>query len=194
MKNYIKYLMVAWALVFCMIPTYAFSYDNLSPSKQPNGFRGIYWESGKNLHLDLFSVFDNVDGVETFNRECDLLTLGSARLSEIRYHFYQNKFYQVSLILDNGLDNKILLTELTDEFGTPEEKSGTYIWENDTVSISLYPGGAIISYLPILNKGVKKYFHYRGCTPLKPILVFKKQVVVFVLSASGQPFIAGFVV
>ncbi|NLD38776.1 MAG: hypothetical protein GX654_18090 [Desulfatiglans sp.] len=157
MKNIIKYLLVAWAFALCMTPVYAFSYDNLSPSKQPTGFRGIFWESGKNHHLDLFSVFDNVDGVETFNRECDLLTLGSARLSEIRYHFYQNKFYQVSLILDNEVDHKALLGELTNEFGTPEEKSGTYVWENDTVSICLYPDGAIISYLPILNEINDKY-------------------------------------
>lgn len=152
MKNYVKYLLVAWVLAFCMIPFYAFSYDNLSPLKQPAGFRGIYWESGKNNHLDLFSVFDNVEGVEIFNRECELLVIGPAMLGEIRYHFYNNRFYQVSLILDNGVDNKTLLTELTNAFGTPEEKTGIYIWENNTVSINLYPGGAIISYLPILNE------------------------------------------
>jgi hypothetical protein len=151
MKNFFKYLLVAWALALCMIPVYAFSYDNLIPSKQPNGFRGIYWGSGKNNHLDLFSVFDNVEGVETFNRECDLLTLGSARLSEIRYHFYQNRFYQVSLILDNELDHKALLTELTNAFGKPNEDSGVYMWENEMVSIRLFPGWAAISYIPVLN-------------------------------------------
>ncbi|MBN1906732.1 MAG: hypothetical protein JW927_16740 [Deltaproteobacteria bacterium] len=36
---------------------------------------------GKTSYLDIFSFFDNVEGVETFNRECDLVSLGSARLS-----------------------------------------------------------------------------------------------------------------
>ncbi len=157
MSNYIKSPLLAGLVAVCMIPVYAFSYNNLSHSKQPYGFRGIFWESGKNHHLELFSVFDNVEGFETFNRECDLLSLGSSRLSEIRYHFYQNNFYQVSLILDNEFDHKALLSELTNAFGTPEEKSGTYIWENDTVSIQLFPEVAIISYLPILNGINDKY-------------------------------------
>ena len=139
-----------------MIPGYAFSSDNLSPSQQPTGFRGIYWDSDRKNHLYLFSMFDKVEGVETFNRECDLLTFGAARLGEIRYQFYNDRFYQVSLILDNDLDYKALLDELTNAFGTPEKDSDVYMWGNDTVTIQLFPGGASISYLPILNEMSKK--------------------------------------
>jgi len=60
-------------------------------------------------------------------------------------------------MVDNSLDHKYLLNELTNTFGKPEEESGVFIWENDTVSIRLFNRGASISYLPIIKKMDQKY-------------------------------------
>ena len=157
MEKYLKYLLLTGIMAVTASPAYVFSYDNLSSSKQPVGFRGVYWESSKSSHTYLFSVFDNVEGIETFNRELEILTLGSAGLSEIRYHFYHDQFYQVSIMLNSANDFQPLLDELIGAYGMPEKESGIHIWENKTVSIRLSPEGASISYLPILDRLKRKY-------------------------------------
>ena len=152
MKKYVGYIFLMWIAAMCMTPFNAFSYDNLSPLGQPGGFRGVNWGSSKSSHQYLFSVHDELDGVETFHRELENLTFGRARLSEITYHFYHDKFYQVSIRLESETDHQPLLDILTESYGKPGKESGLYIWENDTVSIRLFSEGASIAYLPILNK------------------------------------------
>ena len=157
MKKYLKIILLIWIIVFSMTPFEAFSYDNLSSSRQPDGFRGVYWGVSKNNHQYLFTMYDKVNGIETFNRECEDLTFGSAKLSEITYHFYQDKFYEAVIMLKSRADFQPLFNILIEAFGMPEEESGIYIWENDTVRIRLYPEGASISYLPIFNQIESEY-------------------------------------
>ena len=152
MRKYLKYLFLTGAIAVSIAPAHAFSFDNLSSSRQPDGFRDVYWGSCKSDHPYLFSMYDNVDGVEIFHRELENLTLSSARLTEIIYHFYNDKFYQVSIKLKSDNDYQPLLSTLTEAYGKPEKDFGIYIWENDTVVIRLFPEGATISYLPILER------------------------------------------
>ncbi len=152
MKKNIKHFLLLCIITVIMAPSYVLSFDNLSSSRQPTGFRGINWGESKYDHPYLFSMYDNVNGIETFNRELENLTLGKAKLSEITYHFYHDKFYQVSITLKSDKDHQPLLDALTESYGTAEIESGIYVWENETVSIRLFPGGASISYLPIFNE------------------------------------------
>lgn len=152
MEKSLKYLLLIGIIAFSLVPSYVLSFDNLSSLQQPTGFREVYWGSSKYNHPYLFSVSDNVDGAETFSKECEKFTLGSAEVHEITYHFYHDKFYQVSLMLDSGSDHQPLLNELIEAYGTPEKESGMYLWDNDIISIRLSPSGAALSYLPILNE------------------------------------------
>ena len=156
MKKYLKYLLFIGIITVTMTPARVFPFDNLSSSRQPTGFRDVYWRASTYDHPYMFTMYDNVDGIGKYNRELDILTLGKARLSEITYHFYQDKFYQVSIALKSDIDHQPLLDALVEAFGTPEELSGIYIWENDTVAIRLFPEGASISYLPILDEIARK--------------------------------------
>jgi hypothetical protein len=157
MKKCLKYFLLIWIIAFSAPPAYVLSYENLSSLRQPIGFSGIYWGSEPYNYTYLFLKSDNVDGIEAFGRECEKLTLGPAKLSEITYHFYQNKFFQVSIILNSDSDHQSLLDALIETYGTPEKESGMYIWGNDTVVIRLFPRGASITYLPILDKINEKY-------------------------------------
>lgn len=157
MKKILKYISVILIIAFCMAPIFAFSYDNLSSSRQPAGFRGIYWGESKSEHSYLFSMYNNVDGFETFNRECEKQILGTAKLNEVAYHFYHDKFYRVSIILNSSSDHQHLLDALTSAYGAPEKESDVYVWANDTVVVRLFSEGASISYLPVLNKINQKY-------------------------------------
>ena len=152
MKKYLKYILLAGIIALSICPVYVFAFDNLSSSRQPIGFRGVDWGVSKHDHPYLFSMYDKVEGVETFHRELENLTIDGARLTEIIYHFYNDKFYQVSIKIKSDADFQPLLDVLTESYGAPEKDSGIYVWENNTVAIRLFPGGASISYLPILNK------------------------------------------
>lgn len=152
MKKFLKYLLAIWVAAFIMTPPCALSLDSLSSLRQPNGFRGIYWGASKLHHPYLFSISDNVDGIETFSKECENFTLGSAELYEVKYHFHNDQFYQVSLLLNSGSDQQPLLDMLSESYGTPEKESGVYVWGNDNIVIHLFPSGASLSYLPILNE------------------------------------------
>lgn len=152
MKKTIKYILLSLVIAFSIAPGYTLSFDNLSSSRQPTGFRDVYWGAGTSDHLYLFQKSDNVDGIEAFGRECENLTLGSARFSEITYHFYNDRFFQVSMVLNNDRDHKSLLDTLIEIYGKPEKESGMHIWGNDTVEIVLFSNGAFIRYLPIIDK------------------------------------------
>lgn len=156
MKKYIKYSLLAGIIAISLFPADCFSFENLSSSKQPDGFRGVFWGASKLDHPYLFYVYDTVNGVETMHRELESLSLGKAKLREITYHFYNDKFFQVLISLRSNKDHQPLLDALTEAHGTPELESGIYIWENNTVSIRLFPEGASISYLPILNSIYRK--------------------------------------
>ena len=152
MNKYLRYLLLIGIIAVSMAPAYVFSLDNLSSSLQPTGFRGVNWGASKLDHPYLFTVYDSIDGVDTMHRELENLTFGSVKLAGIIYHFYNDQFYQVSMTIRSDNDHKLLLGVLVEAYGTPGKESGIFKWKNDTVSISLFPEGASITYLPILNK------------------------------------------
>ena len=152
MNKFLKYFILILVIGYIILPSHVLSNNNLSSFQQPVEFRGIRWGADTINYPYLFLKSDNVGGIELFGRECENLKLGSADLSEITYHFYNDKFYQVSIGVRNDSDHQHLLDELTEAFGTPYKETGFYIWENGSFLISLYPEGARISYLPILNK------------------------------------------
>ena len=158
MNKYIKNLSFIGIVIICMVPAHVFAYNNLSSLKQPKGFRDVYWESSKGDHPYLFTTSGNVNGIEVYNRECDLLTLGDAKFSEIAYYYYNDKFYQVLITLRSADDYRPLFDVLVETYGKPEKDSDIFIWENETVSIRLFPGGASISYLPVLNNKQESYY------------------------------------
>ena len=157
MKKLLKYFWLIGVISLFMTPANVLSLDNLSSLQQPSGFRGIDWGSSKDNHSYLFAMFDNVDGFEVYNRECEKQTLGAAKLSEVTYHFYHDKFYQVSITLNSDSDHQPLLDALIEAYGAPEKEPDLYIWGNDTVVIRLSPEGVSISYLPILNEINQKH-------------------------------------
>ena len=152
MKKYLKYFLIILVIGFVTFPAHVLSHDDLSSFQQATEFRGIRWGSDTINYPYLFLKSDNVDGVELFGRECEKLTLGSVDLGEITYHFYNDQFYQVSIALKSDIGHQPLLDSLTETYGTPGNKNGMYVWGNDVFLIHLFPEGASISYLPVLNK------------------------------------------
>ena len=91
MNKFIKYFLLALVIGFITFPAHVLSYDNLSSLRQPAEFRGIRWGADTINYPYLFLKSDNVGGIELFGRECEKLFLGSAGLSEVTYHFYNDK-------------------------------------------------------------------------------------------------------
>ena len=135
-------------------------YNNLSKDKEPRGFRGIAW--GINLQnredMILVSDYGKRDGRKFYKRKGDKLFIGPVKISDLRYVSYMNSFYQVSFSLGfPQTDRNTLKDVFIKAYGTPVFHADMYIWENDNIHITLFPGGVFYTYLPIHKSFQKEY-------------------------------------
>ena len=135
---------------------------NLSREKQPTGFRGIKWGTNIQNQKNMILISDYNDGRKNYKRKSDKLSIGSASISEIVYVFYKDRFYQVLIGFvfpdrDSQIDHDILRDILVEAYGTPVVSSGMYIWANNNIEITLFPGGIIYTYMPIHKDFKDKY-------------------------------------
>ncbi|MBA7534399.1 hypothetical protein ES705_26645 [subsurface metagenome] len=110
---------------------------------EPNGFRGLKWGDTPTedmIYLGEVSYAENI-----YYREGDKLSIGSAKLDEIRYkfNFYSYQFYEVFANFSSEIDYRILKITYEGRFGKPtytrEEKNSYFQqWIGNKAEIRLY--------------------------------------------------------
>jgi hypothetical protein len=95
------------------------SFDSFKPLSEPDGFRGIKWGTDISSLNDIVLERTQPNNIKVYKRMGDELRIGKARLEQIQYRFWMNKFYQV-LILLRGAENWNYFKEaIFETFGKP---------------------------------------------------------------------------
>jgi len=129
------------------------SFNSFKPLSEPDGFRGIKWGTDISSLNDIVHERNAPNNIKVYKRMGDELRIGKARLEEIQYRFWMNKFYQVFIFL-RGAENwnyfkeaifetfgkTISFEEMGKMVGAKEtgEKTGeTYSWNGRNTSMGI---------------------------------------------------------
>ena len=132
-------------LVF-LLPTSTLAFQN-----EPDGFRGIKWETDISKRPDMSHVEGNM-----YHRKNDKLTIGDANVKHIGYMGYKGKLMAVGVVYEGFLNSEKLQQTLFQVYGEgqkPNRFLEKYYWFGVNVQISF-------AYSKITNRG-KILYNYR---------------------------------
>lgn len=126
---------------------------------EPDGFRGIKWET----HVSKVKRLQNKDtiysyGEITYTRENDNLEVAGGKVEIIRYLFTGEKFTGVNIKFKNDVNYKLIKEWFFREYGNPNYKKNInpmiedYMWKGNKSFIRLFylklNGGGSIDIFP----------------------------------------------
>jgi len=130
---------------------YALPPGMFKPGSEPDGFRGIRWEQDISTVEGL--VYVNTDpsygGVELYRRKGDELRIGAAKLEDILYGFWQNKFCVVKILVKGSVNWAGLKQAAFEKFGEGFQSNKyieKYVWLGENTLM-------LLKYNEILEKG-----------------------------------------
>lgn len=136
-------------LLVILLPTTLLAFQN-----EPDGFRGIKWGANvSNLRMMQFArdVTADFGGISIYKNVDDEMKIGEATVQEIKYYFWQNKFFKITTSADDQISALNLYRACMDNFGTRVDIShGTYTWTGKTTIVQL--SGAFDAYSQIVIK------------------------------------------
>lgn len=148
MKLIIKLILVVYCLVTagCAGTGERHTLDVMgiaSFQNEPEGFRGIKWGQNIGDLKKMRLVSKNNKGLSIYSRSDDLLSLGEAKLTRVRYLFWQKKFFeaQMSAAPDQLQALKKVLNE---KYGEGHNSSGPlstihdYSWSGPVAIVRLH--------------------------------------------------------
>ncbi len=150
--KYIFTFVIFFSLLFLTNVQAVYSFQN-----EPEGFRGIKWETkSKDVQgLKLIKEKETGKGHELniYKREGEALSFGQAELKKVRYVFYQDHFFLVHLVAFSHKNYKLLKKELKGRFGEPSDSSAKRdlaCWQGKQASIYLkydvLPKRSVVSF------------------------------------------------
>ncbi|OPY17257.1 MAG: hypothetical protein A4E74_01371 [Syntrophus sp. PtaB.Bin075] len=135
---------------------------------EPMAFRGILWGQRRDSLTGRTFLPVREDGdITSFRLEGDLLEIDDAKVSDIVYSFYRNRFYRVSVIIDSREEFKKIRKHFFDTHGEgvsvshEEEETESCYWAGAELDICLRysekSGGRIeYSFRPIHKREEKE--------------------------------------
>ena len=126
-----KLLKAGWLIVIGCIVLSGLAFvdtnvpSNFKPGSEPDGFRGIKWETDISTLPDMkyFKTDPSFGGMKGYIRKGDKLQIGAAKLKRIEYDFWHGKFLGV-LISTKGHTNWYSLKDAVfEKFGKVCQKS-----------------------------------------------------------------------
>jgi len=130
------------SLVFMMLTAVVFVSAASAYMNEPDGFRGLQWESsvGELPNKAFYKTGNTGDEIDYYKRTDDRLYIGGAQLTSLLYGFWSGKFASV-LIRSNGLDNWVALKDAVfRQWGTtwqPDKTRQYFVWTGDKTDIVL---------------------------------------------------------
>jgi hypothetical protein len=107
---------------------------------EPDGFRGIKWETDISQNQDEMKLVKNAEGLDIYVRNGDKLSIGGAELRSIAYVYIGGKFAFVAMKTGGEEGNSALLRAFEAQFG-PGERPNRYLdkffWRGTVATISL---------------------------------------------------------
>ena len=156
MKKNLKKIAVLVFLCFFVVSCFGLKY-NLSPKKEPKGFRDIEWGTDINTIPDMVLDRKPYDGgIIYYIKKNEKLNIGVVDVKKIRYGFYKDKFCAVKIYFNSNYTpymfqilkaayGEPIITDLTgrrsDSLRRGEELAGPpyiYLWENERIVINHY--------------------------------------------------------
>jgi hypothetical protein len=105
----------------------------------PNGFNGIPWGSDLGQTTGFISLKEFRD-YRVCLRDGEVYRIEGAEVEEIRYEFYKNKFYSVTVRFSGNQNFRLLLEGLLRRFGAAEGRTKyweEYEWSTRDLSVLL---------------------------------------------------------
>lgn len=134
---------------------------------EPMAFRGIFWgQSLESLKDRTFMPVSHDGDIRSYRLKGDRLKIEGARVSDIVYSFYRNRFYRVSVAIDSREEFEKIRRHFFDAYGegisvSREEEEENYYWSGAELDVCLEysdkTGGRIeYSFRPIHKKEEKE--------------------------------------
>ena len=128
-------MIVILALLVLVIP-----FNSLAFQNEPDGFRGIKWGTKIETLTGMRKVEEAGSDIIRYTRSNDKFQIGSAKLKEISYLFWQGKFLIVSITTDGYFNWESLKEAVFAKFGVGNQKNPyikSYSWLSGKVHMSL---------------------------------------------------------
>lgn len=107
---------------------------------EPDGFRGIKWETPISDNANEMTLAEG-DGLQKFyKRKNDKMTIGDAKLTDVHYVYWSNKFSGAMLRSKGTIEKSAMILAMQTTFGEgqkPNQYMDKYYWTGATTSISL---------------------------------------------------------
>ena len=112
------------------------------PGSEPDGFRGIKWGTDISTLSDMeYSWTDpSCGGTKAYHRKSDDLHLGAAKLKEICYYFWREKFCNVYVLTEDYVNWAGLKKTVFEKFGEGSQNNKyieSYVWYDDITTMTL---------------------------------------------------------
>lgn len=157
MKRFPRLCPLLFAFTLLSTPLFAEDFKSLPPTKVQNpdtgylattdAFRGIKYGSAVSSLTGMKLDMDQ-GPIKLYTRKGEKLFLGPVKLEAVVYHFFNDKFYGVSLHTDNLASTQLLLRVAQTLFGNGSNPNGEQeIWKGKKLS-------AIYSVNPENHSGV----------------------------------------
>lgn len=141
MKKFLL-LLLPILLLFPILQAHA---DTNNFPNEPDGFRGIEWET----HVSKVKGLQNKDTVYspgdiTYTRENDNLEVAGVKVEIIRYLFTGDKFTGVNIKFNNGVNYNLIKEWFFREYGNPNHEKNVnsivedYMWKGNKTLIRLF--------------------------------------------------------
>jgi hypothetical protein len=134
-KRIIASLFLQIFLFFTLITADCYSFQN-----EPDGFRGIKWgtEFSTLKNMVYKGTDESYGGIKLYNKRNDEMNIGSAKLTEVLYGFWQGKFEGVRIETKGYVNFSNLKETCFQKFpGGWCSHSGSCIWDGAVTFLSL---------------------------------------------------------
>jgi len=151
MKNFKKYLISCFIIMIFGLSAIGSmeTYDMNYCKNKPDNFRGIKWGVHINKLHDMILVEDDKD-LKIYQKSNDKMSIGSAKLKNIIYKFYKNRFFAVQIQFEGPTNFSTLKSTFCQQYGKVDKFIfEEYQWDFNDVSISLEKS--------IFGEGIIKY-------------------------------------
>jgi len=127
-------------IIIIMMLTFAIPAFAMDASNEPEGFRGIKWETKiDDLPKDFYLVrTDSQNETTIYKKKDEKLMIGDAKIKHVEYHFYRGLFYKARVTCKTGMDYVLIVQILIASWGKPDHSIPTYaeyIWHGPKIMI-----------------------------------------------------------